>query len=468
MMPPQKLARLVIANAWRNRRQFLLSAIGIIAGIAAFVFFLSLALQARAVILDAFPLERVEVVAPRASVLGMDMTKSIDDDIVDKIRTRPEVERAVPRMALMFPATGTGWFEGNKLAFELGGFADGIDPSFITNPEDKKLFRDWESAEAKAAQKPCGPPPEYACANPDVYYCSREDGKCHHRVPVLISPTLIELYNAQFAPSHGLPVIDGTLKKLILERGGLGAMWIYIGLGDTMVAGSNTNLKAPSREVQGVLIGLSDKAMPLGMTVPIQYVERWNREFAGEQAASSYSSVEVLLRDQDDVAPFAQWLKDDLSLELNDSLGEDFANVIFFITLLFMVISVVIITISAINIAHNFFMQVSERRREIGLLRALGATRGDIRALILVEAALIGVVGGGLGIAVAYAGGALGDWAADKWVPNFAFRPDSFFDFHILILAAGLGFAVVFCVIGGLLPARKAARMEPARALSDR
>ncbi|HET6611507.1 MAG TPA: ABC transporter permease [Kofleriaceae bacterium] len=468
MMPPVKLVRLVGANAWRNRRQFVLSAIGIIAGIAAFVFFLSLALRARSVILEAFPLERVEVVAPRASVLGMNMTKPIDDAMVKAMRARPEVTRAVPRMALMFPATGEGWFEGNRLAFELGGFADGIDPSFIDNPEDAALFRDWESPEARAAQKPCGPAPEYACPSPDTYYCKVADGRCHHRVPVLISPTLIELYNAQFAPSHGLPVIDGTLKKLILERGGLGAMWIYIGLGDTMVSGSNTNLKAPPRKVQGVLIGLSDKAMPLGMTVPIQYVRRWNREFAGEKAAANYSSVEVMLRDQDDVAPFAQWLKEDLSLELKDSLGEDFANVVFFITLLFMVISAVIVTISAINIAHNFFMQVSERRREIGLLRALGATRGDIRGLFLVEAALIGIVGGGLGIAVAYAGGLAADWAADKWVPNFAFRPDSFFDFHPIILACGLGFAVVFCVIGGLLPARKAARMEPARALSDR
>jgi putative ABC transport system permease protein len=127
----------------------------------------------------------------------------------------------------------------------------------------------------------------------------------------------------------------------------------------------------------------------------------------------------------------------------------------------------VIVTISAINIAHSFFLQVSERRRELGVLRALGGTRGDIRALVLAEAGLIGVVGGLFGLGAAWLGAALVDFAAARWLPPFPFKPESFFLFEWWIIAGGLGCAVIFAVLGGYFPARRAARMAPARALAQ-
>ena len=201
--------------------------------------------------------------------------------------------------------------------------------------------------------------------------------------------------------------------------------------------------------------------------MPIGYVKRWNQEYLGEEAATTYSSIVVRLQDKDDVGPFAAWVEKDLDLRLQDSDGKQFALVIFVVTLFFLLISLVIITISAINIAHNFFMQVSERRREIGLLRAVGATRGDIRGIILGEAALIGLVSGLAGIGVAMLAGFGFDVVVPKFLPELPFQPDSLFDFAWWILGGGLAFAVVFCVLGGFLPARKAARMAPAQALAQ-
>lgn len=462
------LARIVGRNTVRSPKHFVLSAFGIVIGIASFVFFLGLSMGVRNVVLgEIFPLDQVEVVAPRATFFGQDMRKRIDDAVVDEIRARPEVAAAVPRMSLAFPATGKAWFEGRVINFEVGGFADGIEPSFVAGESFAPLFQDFESGAHAAAQQPCGPAPEYACADPALYYCDRRDRRCHHRVPVLISPTLLELYNSQFAKSHGLPMI-GELEQFIVARGGLGKMRFYIGLGDTMVAGSNIHIDAArQREVQGVLIGISPKAMPIGMTVPIEYVRRWNREFVDEEAASSYSSVVVTLASKDGVAPFAAWLQSELDLRLEDSMGERFATAIFIVTTLFVLISFIIVTISAINIAHNFFMQVSERRREMGVLRAVGATRADIRLMVLGEAALIGVLGGVLGIALATGAGWAVDAASRAWLPAFPFKPETYFDFQGWILGGGLGFSILFCVLGGLLPARKAARMPPAQALAQ-
>jgi len=165
--------------------------------------------------------------------------------------------------------------------------------------------------------------------------------------------------------------------------------------------------------------------MPVGITFPIDYMRRWNQDYMGDEAATSYSSIIVTLKDRNQLAPFSQWLIDEQGLRLEDSLGERFATVIFVIRLLFLIISVAILVIAVINIGHNFFIQVSERRREIGIMRAVGATETD-----------------------------------------FPFKPDSWFDFKTWIWAGGLGFSTLGCILGGYLPARRAAKMEPAQALA--
>lgn len=472
MIPPAKLARVVAANTLRSPRHFTLSVFGIVIGIASFVFFLGLSMGVQNVILgEIFPIEQVEVVAPSLHFMGVDLNKDqLDDEVVKTIEARSDVVDVVPRMSVNFPASGHGWFEGQEIRFEVGGFCDGIDPSFVVDEEFAELFQDWEAPEHKAKQPPCGPAPQYSCGDlEETHYCDMRDKKCHHRVPVMVSPAILELYNSQFASSHNLPKI-GAMEQFIAKRG-LRKMRFYIGLGNTMVAGSNEHIpESKRREVQAVLVGIprqSNRAMPLGMTVPIQYVKEWNREFAGEEAARAYSSLIVTLADKDDVAPFAGWLRNELKLELEDSMGEQFGTAIFIVTMLFVLISFVIVGISAINIAHNFFMQVSERRREIGILRAVGATRSDVRLIILGESALIGIIGGALGVVLAVAAGWLVDLASVALLPDFPFKPETYFDFQGWIVAGGLLFSTLFCIFGGFLPAHKAALMAPARALAQ-
>jgi ABC-type antimicrobial peptide transport system permease subunit len=282
-----------------------------------------------------------------------------------------------------------------------------------------------------------------------------------------MSPTMIELYNGQFAKSHGLPIVETDFVKFIMQRGGLSAMRFSIGLGQTTIAGSNTAIKHRPRRVEGVLVGISNKAMSIGMTMPIQYIQRWNREFMGEEAATTYSSIIVTLKDRNQIAPFAQWLQDKLDLRLEDSLGEKFATVLFVIRLVLVLISLVIIGISAINIAHNFFMQVTERRRELGLLRAIGATQSDVRMVVLGEAALIGLIGGLLGVLLGLALGAGIDYASAHYLPRFPYKPTTWFNFKWWIWVGGLACAAGFAVLGGYLPARRASTMEPAQALTQ-
>jgi ABC-type antimicrobial peptide transport system permease subunit len=465
-MPFGKLVRLVGQNAVRNRKHFILSGFGIVVGIAAFVFFLGLSVGVRTWVLEMFPIDRVEVIAPRTSLvgsIGLEIQQKLDEAIVKKIAARPEVAEVVPRMAMAFPSLGLWYYQDTKLKFDVVG--DGIDPTYLKGEKGMDVFRDWEAErEARGEPPPSCQGPKNSC--PDLHYCDERDMTCHHRVPLIVSRKLVEIYNTQFAKSRGLPVI-GAMEEFIVQRGGLSKMRVYVELGGTMIEATTTKLDAPPREIEGVMLGINEKAIPIGITVPIGYVKRWNQEYLGEEAATTYSSIVVRMKDKDDVGPFAAWVEDELDLRLQDSEGKQFALVIFVVTLFFLLISLVIITISAINIAHNFFMQVSERRREIGLLRAVGATRSDIRGIILGEAALIGLVSGLAGIGIAMLAGFGFDVVVPRFLPELPFQPDSLFDFTPLILGGGLGFAVVFCVLGGYLPARKAARMPPAQALAQ-
>src|SRR3954470_7566012 len=135
MMPVGKLSRMVVGNTLRSRRHFILSAFGIVIGISTFVLFLASTEQVASVLEKIFPLDQVQVVAPRASLLGKDISKKLDDAIVKRILGRKEVASALPRMNLSFPAFGRGDFEGNDLKFEVGGFADGIEPGFVDDDE---------------------------------------------------------------------------------------------------------------------------------------------------------------------------------------------------------------------------------------------------------------------------------------------------------------------------------------------
>ena len=388
-MPAGKLVRLVGHNINRNRREFALSSFGIVIGIAAFVFFLSLSMGVRSAILELFPLDEVEVIAPRASLAGLDLSKKLDDATVDAIRAQrvAPVASAMPRMGIQFPMMISGYWGGQRLVSEYIG--DGIDPEFLEDPALQATFRDWESAEAGPLDA-CEAP-DYACEA--LHYCDRRDFRCHHNVPVLISPALLEIFNKQYAPSRKLPVIGADIQAFIRSRG-LKAMRLYFDLGDGQLGGGGG---APSRRVEGTLVGVSDQAIALGGTMPLPYIRRWNEEYSGPDAARHYSSVVVALEDKDDVARFGAWVMKELDLRLEDSQGERFSLIITVVTLLFVAISLIIVLISAINIAHIFFMQVSERRREIGLMRALGASRRDVKAIIVGEAAVLGVLSGVVG-----------------------------------------------------------------------
>ncbi|HEY3355182.1 MAG TPA: ABC transporter permease, partial [Polyangia bacterium] len=314
-------------------------------------------------------------------------------------------------------------------------------------------FRDLEGDGAAAGGTRCQRDDQ--C--PQYFYCPEDLGTCQRPVPALISRYLLEIYNGQLAPSYRLPQIGDFLASRF--RG----FTFQVELGRSLIATAPHGTPV-TRRFQ--LVGISDQAIPIGITVPLPYVRRWNRTFAGVRAGADYTSVVLTVRSKRDITPLAAYVKE-LGFEQGNRDAEQAGTAITIVTALFALLATVIISVAAIGIAHSFYAAVLERRRELGLMRAVGATRADIAALVLGEAAAVGLTGAILGVLAARGGAALVDLAAIRYLPPFPFKPESFFAFTGLLLGAALAFAVGFALLGALLPALRAARVDPAATLTS-
>ncbi len=481
-MRSSRISRLVVANIRRSRNHFMLASIGIVVGIATFSFFIALAQGVRAVVLGKiFPLDQLEVVpksldvavgplALGTSTFGGDV---IDDAKVTQLAAIPGVAIVYPKMRLTVPSIVWGGeaLLGANLRSEL--VADGINPALVQADVGSGLeFRDFDDPSDPANSAPercrtdadcgehrwCGPPAA-------TRRTRRNDGDdtgviprgtpmvCRHYVPILVSENIVELYNGGLRRAHALP-------KLVPDSV-LGLTFNLV-IGASMVEASN---KGYLIEEKAMLVGFSRKAISLGLTMPVGYIQRFNVDFGSPDDAQRYHSAIVMVPEKDDVAAVAKGVAD-LGLEVADTGAEQAALLIAIFTLIFALVSGVIVGIAAVNIMHVFFMLVYERQHEIGIMRAVGASRGDILRIILGEAALLGAMAGVVGVAIAFGSSLVFDWISANYVPDFPYKPETYFVFPWWLVASALGFAVGFCILGALLPARRAARMEPAAVLS--
>lgn len=123
------------------------------------------------------------------------------------------------------------------------------------------------------------------------------------------------------------------------------------------------------------------------------------------------------------------------------------------------------LTVASLGIINTLVMAILERRREIGILKALGATDRDVRSLFFAEAGAMGFFGGIFGVALGWLIGRALTWGTTIYLHrqdlpgvNISYVP------WWLALGA-VGFAIVVSLVAGLYPAARAARLNPVEAL---
>ncbi len=170
-----------------------------------------------------------------------------------------------------------------------------------------------------------------------------------------------------------------------------------------------------------------------------------------EQIPFAKADIEEILRQRHEG-------KRDVTVITQDAVLATFDRILRALTLAVGGLAGISLAVAGILIMNVMLIAVTQRRREIGLLRALGATGRQIRLAFLTEAVLLALGGATLGLAA----GKLGQLVIVQIIPNVPFTPPWW------ALIAAPATAIVTSVLFAVAPARKAAQLNPVQALSKR
>jgi len=145
---------------------------------------------------------------------------------------------------------------------------------------------------------------------------------------------------------------------------------------------------------------------------------------------------------------------DDFEIMTQIELQEITSNITGILTLLLGAVASISLIVGGIGIMNIMLVSVTERTREIGTRLAIGARESDILTQFLIEAIVLSLAGGVLGVALGVIGNQIIYKAIDFYIPTAAYS--------ILI---GFGFATLVGIVFGYFPARKAAKLNPIDAL---
>lgn len=187
---------------------------------------------------------------------------------------------------------------------------------------------------------------------------------------------------------------------------------------------------------------------------------------AGAAANRSYQTVTVKVtgpqRTQDVQARIKELGYSAFSL--NDAL-QNAKRVFIILDIVLSLIGSIALAVASLGIINTMVMSILERTREIGIMKAIGGSDGDIRRIFLIEAAAIGVMGGAAGVALGWIVGRIINFGANQYIVSQGGTAGNLFSLPFWLIGAAIGFSIVVSLLAGSYPAARAARLDPIQAL---
>ena len=150
--------------------------------------------------------------------------------------------------------------------------------------------------------------------------------------------------------------------------------------------------------------------------------------------------------------------EEDVTILTQDAVLSTFSRILGILTAVVAGIGAISLSVAGIGIMNVMLVSVTERTREVGLLKALGVSSTQILAVFLIEAVLLSTSGGLLGLGAAY----VVTHAAGALYPGFPIHPPAWAAWAALAVSMSVG------TVFGVMPARRAARLDPIAALAGR
>lgn len=272
--------------------------------------------------------------------------------------------------------------------------------------------------------------------------------------PTIIPRKLLDMYNFAIATPQGIPLLSE--ENLIGKE-----LNLYLNY-STFFQGSNKKGEKIKLEV----VGFSDKVNLIGITVPYNLVKDLNNQ----HKVKNLNYLEIFVETESAEITQAVAEKIDTFGYNTSYFQKNFKEVeakFKYLSISLGIISLIILLTAGLAIVSTFFATIAERMKEIGLFRALGATKKHIKKIILIEAGLIGLMGSLTGVILGIIGSQIIDKYGIKQLENTTFTPETLFNIDIKLISYTIIFGILLSMLSAYLPARKAANIKPIKALKN-
>jgi putative ABC transport system permease protein len=123
------------------------------------------------------------------------------------------------------------------------------------------------------------------------------------------------------------------------------------------------------------------------------------------------------------------------------------------------------LAVASLGIVNTLVMAILERRREIGVLKALGASDRDVRQLFFAEASVMGLAGGATGVLMGWGIGRIIQWVTEVYLQRQGIPAENIWLVPWWLVAGAMVFSLLVSLAAGMYPASRAARLDPVEAL---
>ena len=461
------LSQLALSNQWRTKLRSSLTILGVVIGIGALTSMVSFGVGMQKNITDAFSkndlftsltvtaknINLEDITSGNMSEIGKKLGETstiLNDSVVEKINNIPKVILAFPD--IHFPVKLR--YKGKETNVNLSAIPYGMKDFYPFNQIKTGTFFSGDSSfeillrERTLSDLGLTTNPADTLKNSGKKIYVNPNNIINSKIDIIskdidfrkiLSNPLLIIQN----PKREMPFKD-TVMKFIIKG----------------IIPDNTEFGF-NRFSRGVVIPVaaSKKIPNLGFN-NVWDLFRKNTEKGG------YGSIYVRVKDVKDVTPVADSLRRAgyNVFAFSDQLKEIKRSFIIMDSLLG-AIGVIALVVAALGIINTMLMSILERTREIGIMKSIGGSEGEIKMIFFVEASTIGITGALFGIALG--------WVVTRIanvVMNSQLRPQGLpgielFSFPWWLILGSIAFSIIISLAAGLYPAIRAARIDPVKAL---
>lgn len=187
------------------------------------------------------------------------------------------------------------------------------------------------------------------------------------------------------------------------------------------------------------------------------------------QDQQSYRAVELRVADPSRIKPVTEKLTQlgFRAFSVTNQL-EEIERIFLIINSSLALLGGIALLVASFGISNTMIMSIRERTREIGIMKAIGGSDGEIMRIFFVEASLIGLLGGAMGVIAGWGVDRVANVIANRWIARQvgqSFRHVEFFSIPWYLWGGAIVFAVLISLLAAIYPALHAAKVDPIKAL---